>query len=83
MFGGHTGAAHSSSSKCSHYQQEGDLSCIFFFFLLLVVCHSWGSVNTVCVRFQNASTEPEEGVISLSEILEASLTFIICSEESC
>lgn len=74
MFGGHTGAAHPSPSKWSHYQQEeGVLSC-FFFFLLLVVCHSWGSVNTVNVHFQNASTEPGEDVISLSEILEVSLT---------
>lgn len=74
VFGGHTGAAHPSPSKWSHYQQEeGVLSC-FFFFLLLVVCHSWGSVNTVYVYFQNASTEPGEDVISLSEILEVSLT---------
>lgn len=47
---------------------------IFLFSLLLVVCHSWGWVNTVCVHFQYAYTEPEEDVISLSEILEVSLT---------
>lgn len=30
-------------------------------------------VSTLCVHFQNASTEPEEGLISLSEILEVGL----------
>lgn len=40
--------------------------------LLPVVCHRQCSVNVFC--FQNASTEPEEDLLSLSEILEVGPT---------
>lgn len=71
MFGGHTGEAHPAPSKWgwSHQKKKGVLSCNVF-----AACCLSQMESTLCVHFQNASTEPEEGLISLSEILEVGLT---------
>lgn len=71
MFGGHTGEAHPAPSKWRRYQQnkKGVWSCNVF-----AACCLSQMVSTLCVHFQNASTEPEEGLISLSEILEVGST---------